>query len=72
MSLFSHIPSDAMFTKALIMFVNQACPFIIDVSRPSLSTRSVANLAERDLSEYAGRPVKCISVRLENEIHAEM
>lgn len=67
----THIPSDAMFTKALITFVNQACPFITDVSRCSLRVRSVANLAEGDLSKEAGRPAECVSMEMEEKTHAE-
>lgn len=60
-----------MFTKALVRFVNQACPFVIGVSRPCLRMRSVANCAEGDLSEEAGRPVKCVSMEMEERTHAE-
>lgn len=33
--------------------------------------RSVANCAEGDLSEEAGRPVKCVSMEMEERTHAE-
>lgn len=65
--LFTHILSDTMLTKTFIRFVNQACPFAIDVSKPCLRMSSVANLAERDLSEEAGRPVECVSMEMEEK-----
>lgn len=33
--------------------------------------RSVANLAEGDLSEQAGRPAECVSTETEEKMHAE-
>lgn len=56
-----------MLTKALLRFVNPLFPFAIDVSKPYLRMSSVANLAEPDLSEEAGKPVECASMRMEEK-----
>lgn len=65
--LFTRVPSDAMLTKALIRFVNQACSFAIDVSKPCLRMSSVANSAEPDLSDEPGRLVECVSMGMEEK-----